>query len=450
MTEYAFDVFLSYAQVNIEFSRKLASWLRTAGYRVWLAEEQLVPGTRFRAGLEQGLRESRHLLAVLTESYSARRWTQREIDLFDLSAETTDRRILGIQIGDIGKGPLDQVFLVHQRIKWKGSDFDPEGFWLLHCGLRDQRPGPRSDWGSKGQQLISRVCQTQQEKRPFPSRDSDFLVICLDEQYVQPVEDKAIDTLVSGCLSCTSAELQSCFARLQKQSKETSVRHTTEQAITSYWTRGQAERATILSLAFLPDLCRHYSSWALLDMGFGEAALWFLVILSLSFEMESEIWLSWAVSEMAWPYLMRAAQKAPPQLQEHFTFIAKAAYEQRSPFRKVEEKYDYGIMITPWNHFHLCWLAIRLRDIAAAIAHVEALCSTALHGDVRTGRFLTRVCNWPIFEPVLLRKHVKNRVDKARMALGLETIGSLEAFRHRFKELWQHVQKNIGEINSLT
>src|SRR5687768_16770335 len=110
MPEYPFDVFVSYAHQDIEFARQVVHWIRSSGFQVWFDEEQLVPGSRFRAGLQQGLRESQHLVTILTNSYTNRPWTQRELDLFDLTAEHTDRRILAITVGESDLGPLDQVF----------------------------------------------------------------------------------------------------------------------------------------------------------------------------------------------------------------------------------------------------------------------------------------------------------------------------------------------------
>ena len=69
MTVYSFDVFLSYAYQDASFARNLVEWLRRSGYKVWVDEEQLVPGSQFRAGLQQGLRESRHMVVMLTSDY---------------------------------------------------------------------------------------------------------------------------------------------------------------------------------------------------------------------------------------------------------------------------------------------------------------------------------------------------------------------------------------------
>jgi TIR domain-containing protein len=146
---YDFDVFLSYAGTDYKLARRFVEWMRCCGIRVWIDEEQLVPASRFRAGLEQGLQESQHMVALLTESYHTRSWTQRELDLFDLDADRSERHVLAIEFGPHPKGSLDQVFLVHQRIKWQSDDFDAEAFWKLHCGLTNTRPGQRDSWAKK-------------------------------------------------------------------------------------------------------------------------------------------------------------------------------------------------------------------------------------------------------------------------------------------------------------
>jgi hypothetical protein len=132
---FDFNAFVSYAHNDADFARQVVTWLRKSGLGVWFAEEQLIPGSRFRIGLQQGVRESHHLIAVLTRSYIERPWTQRELDLFDLSADQSDRRILALQLDELDLGALDQTFQVHQRIKWDGRAFNAEAYWHLYCGL---------------------------------------------------------------------------------------------------------------------------------------------------------------------------------------------------------------------------------------------------------------------------------------------------------------------------
>jgi hypothetical protein len=154
MSVHAFDIFVSYSHEDQTFARDLAGWLRAANLTVWMDEEQLVPGTRFRPALQQGLRESQHLVAIVTASYARRRWTQRELDLFDLLADDENRKIIGVQLDEVDTGPLDQIFLVNQRIDWQAREFNAEAFWLLHCALTSERPGPKRSWLDRGHSLI--------------------------------------------------------------------------------------------------------------------------------------------------------------------------------------------------------------------------------------------------------------------------------------------------------
>ena len=156
MSKFAFDAFVSYARADQEFTRKLVDWIRRAGFTVWLDEEQLTAGAEFRETIQKGVRISRHFIAVLSSEYTRRPWTRREVDLFDLHASKRERRLLAVTLDDIKEHRLDQAFLVHQRIAWRGRDFDAEGFWSLYCGLTDREPGPQKFWAREGKRLIPR------------------------------------------------------------------------------------------------------------------------------------------------------------------------------------------------------------------------------------------------------------------------------------------------------
>ena len=61
---------------------------------------------------------------------------------------------------------------------------------------------------------------------------------------------------------------------------------------------------------------------------------------------------------------------------------------------------DYGVMITPWNHFHLCWLALRLGDNESAMAHALALSKIA--------------SNWTIFKPLRSNPELNDQLLKLK------------------------------------
>ncbi len=431
---FQYDVFLSHAYLDIEFVRQLTEWLRTCGFKVWLAEEQLVPGSRFRAGLEQGIRESRDLLAVLTPNYCTRPWTQREVDLFDLGADLSERRVLGVQIGNIQPSVMDQVFHVSQRIPWKDNSFDPEGMWLLHCGLGRIKPGPKSEWATNGSRLIA-------GRQPGPPASSKFAIVQLDEPWTETREADAMQSLADKCLYGSESEWRKSFAELQEQCESRDAHHS-ESLMCNLWAIGRAEEAAVLFAAHGSDSNSHYGAWSFLDTGCNSVARWILISRLMNDADESEIWFSWGVCEMAWTFLPAVATKAPAgPLRNHFLKLATFANKDGLTFGDAEAEYDYGVMITPWNHFHLTWLAVCLGDLASANAHVRTLCETALQGDVRAGRFLTRICNWPVFQQVLADPKTSKSVDQARAFLGLVEKGTAVPLRRRLEEIWAYVSR---------
>jgi len=155
MAKFGFDAFLSYASEDRELAKQIVEKLRLNDFIIWYDVEQIAPGESFRFALAEGLKASRHFIALLTPAYTKRKWTQREVDLFDLTADRTRRRILGIQVGPIKAKKIDQVFRVSQWIQWNGDGIDPAAFWLLLCGLKIEKPGPQAEWAIKGTERLS-------------------------------------------------------------------------------------------------------------------------------------------------------------------------------------------------------------------------------------------------------------------------------------------------------
>lgn len=75
---YTYDVFLSHSGKDREFVMRLAGDLKRAGNRVWLDQWDLRPGDSIARAVEQGLRESRFLLVVMSPDYFESAWTQQE------------------------------------------------------------------------------------------------------------------------------------------------------------------------------------------------------------------------------------------------------------------------------------------------------------------------------------------------------------------------------------
>ena len=433
VSAYAFDVFLSYACDDCEFARKVAQWLRCCGLRVWIDEEQLVPGYRFRVGLQQGLQESRHMVALLTDKYSTRPWTQRELDLFDLDAVHSERRVIGVKIDPVLTAPLDQVFLVHQRVQWASTEFDAEAFWKLYCGLTNTRPGPRETWNRKGNKLVRTV-----DSAAPPENVNKRLFADSVSPHSTQVD---LILLVQRILSGNAHDWQPFFTELRRTVAKIPFDRTLENLITMPWAIGFAEFAAVVALAVLPKKHHSYSPWPFVDLSCLEIVSWFLLKDALTSSGPSEIWLSWAISQQSWDALPSAAARAPNFIAEHFSIIAKPAVAANNSFDKFEKEYNYGIMITPWNHFHLAWLAARLGDVDASRAHASRLCSTTKLGDVRTGRFLNRLTTWRIFS--ILRKvlAIKLEISEARQTLGMLDVDAIPSVQGRLTDIWRFVNQ---------
>ena len=101
------------------------------------------------------------------------------------------------------------------------------------------------------------------------------------------------------------------------------------------------------------------------------------------------------------------------------------------------KKWTVRVMITPWNHFHLCWLALKLGDQQAAERHALVLTDIGIRGDVRAGRFVARVLTWPVFAPLRESHAVRSKLDAARTYFAIGTVSERDRFRTRLLDIWQ-------------
>jgi hypothetical protein len=75
------DLFISHASEDKEeIARPLAERLRAEGLRVWFDEFELRVGDSLRRSIDRGLSECRHGVVILSHSFFAKDWPQRELD----------------------------------------------------------------------------------------------------------------------------------------------------------------------------------------------------------------------------------------------------------------------------------------------------------------------------------------------------------------------------------
>jgi formylglycine-generating enzyme required for sulfatase activity len=75
------QVFISYATEDEQFAHRLADDLQRLGVRVWIAPESIRPGESWVSAIERGLRESSHVVVLLTPAALESKWVKKETDV---------------------------------------------------------------------------------------------------------------------------------------------------------------------------------------------------------------------------------------------------------------------------------------------------------------------------------------------------------------------------------
>ena len=194
-----------------------------------------------------------------------------------------------------------------------------------------------------------------------------------------------------------------------------------------------------LCLLISVDCGEHIARGPLSTLSCFAIAGWFLAQYSLADGNHSEIWFTWTASQKCWDLMLTAAAKAPSNLADHIEYLAVSVSSRNRSFAEVEAEYDYGRMITPWNHFHLSWVADCLGDFDSSIAHLKIPCAAGAQGDYRAARFINRLATWSIFSEHRQSDELRDQLIAARERLGLTAIDKLPIMRKRLNQIWESV-----------
>jgi hypothetical protein len=87
------DLFISHASEDkADIARPLTDMLRAKGLEVWYDEYTLRIGDSLRRSIDNGLAKSRYGVVILSPSFFAKNWTQKELEgLFSLESAEKDR-----------------------------------------------------------------------------------------------------------------------------------------------------------------------------------------------------------------------------------------------------------------------------------------------------------------------------------------------------------------------
>src|SRR4051812_5911095 len=75
------QAFLSHSWRDKAFARRLARRLRHRGIDVWIDEAEMQLGNRLSERLVRAIRESQHVLVVVTREATKSRWVAKEIEV---------------------------------------------------------------------------------------------------------------------------------------------------------------------------------------------------------------------------------------------------------------------------------------------------------------------------------------------------------------------------------
>lgn len=90
---YKYDVFICHASEDkVSFVRSLATALHDKGLQVWYDEFSLTVGDSLRRSIDHGLSQSRFGIVILSRSFFAKEWPQKELD------GLTAREINGVKV----------------------------------------------------------------------------------------------------------------------------------------------------------------------------------------------------------------------------------------------------------------------------------------------------------------------------------------------------------------
>ena len=91
-------LFISYANPDADFAIRLAADLRQRGFDVWMAPDSILPGEKWVAAIERGLRESGIFLLVLTPAGVDSKWVSQETQVAIMLENEGQMRIFPLRV----------------------------------------------------------------------------------------------------------------------------------------------------------------------------------------------------------------------------------------------------------------------------------------------------------------------------------------------------------------
>ena len=105
------NVFISYARSDISSSEKIKTVLEQAGIRCWMDTEDIKPGEKWLASLQEALHQSQAMVVVCSEAAKESGYMQREFNLANELKLTIIPNMISI-LKDVKIGNFFTILLV--------------------------------------------------------------------------------------------------------------------------------------------------------------------------------------------------------------------------------------------------------------------------------------------------------------------------------------------------
>ena len=118
-------VFISHSSKDTSVARQLARRLSEAGLKVWLPEDEILPGDNWAKNVGQALEESEFMVVLVTPHAFESEWLKEEIQ-YALTAEQYNGRLIPVFLGSQSETSSDIPWILRKLnpVQIGGSEED--------------------------------------------------------------------------------------------------------------------------------------------------------------------------------------------------------------------------------------------------------------------------------------------------------------------------------------
>ena len=119
------QVFISHASKDKVVARHLAHRLTEAGLKVWIPEDEILPGDNWAKKVGEALEESDLMVVLITPHAFESEWLKEEIQ-YALTSEHYQGRLIPVFLGDNTETPTDVPWILRKLnpVQIEGRDED--------------------------------------------------------------------------------------------------------------------------------------------------------------------------------------------------------------------------------------------------------------------------------------------------------------------------------------